>query len=151
MEGEDTKNIALEEHDVADTALDPGISNGLDTVREESSGLVDFPIDAADVQRTLRDSTPLISGALVPEVIREKVDQVAKEEILEKIPDLTPEEVAIDGIAEGTTEETQPHIPESVSEGERNDVWEIVDICLASQFFGDIGCPKKRYLFTFLA
>ena len=64
----------------------------------------------------------LIPAAIVPEVILEKVgtlELVAAEEIRDKIPELTPEEVAIDEIVEGT-EETQPHIPESVSEGEGN-------------------------------
>ena len=56
----------------------------------------------------------------VPDAIVEKVEMLEQElqrEMLDKIPELTPEEVAIDEMIEAA-EETQPHIPESVSEGE---------------------------------
>jgi len=55
----------------------------------------------------------------VPDAIVEKVEMLEQElqrEMLDKIPELTPEEVAIDEMIEAA-EETQPHIPESVSEG----------------------------------
>ena len=116
-ESEFSENNDLEDRSVVpETALDLSVGDEIDTENGESSGMVDIPVDAVELAHK---PTPLISGTLVPEVIREKVDLVATEEILEKIPELTPEEVAIDGIVEGTTEETQPHIPESVSEGER--------------------------------
>lgn len=65
------------------------------------------------------DSSPAPIQNIIPEAILEKVEEldlVAQQEIREKIPELTPEEVAIDEFVEGA-KEPQPHIPESISEG----------------------------------
>ena len=103
--------------------FDPiAVEKGSSPASESFEFVEPFPAaESSEEDARLSGATSLLTNAVVvPDVIMEKVETLklaAAEEIREKIPDLTPEEVAIDEIVEGT-EETQPHIPESVSEGE---------------------------------
>lgn len=96
--------------------FDPS-SESLESTESDSEILSDF--DSGSTSESVGDYSPVPIPNIIPEVILEKVEEldlVGQEEIREKIPELTPEEVAIDEFVEGA-EGAQPHIPESISEG----------------------------------